>query len=92
MAAALVPMATRLDRAEGQEALEAASGRLAMLIARFLEERFLYDYADDAKLLARLNRVLARVGLADLPDDTAALFPSLRRQVWQQRRALLPAA
>jgi hypothetical protein len=92
VAAALVPMATRLDPVDGQEVAETASSRLATLIARFLEERFLYDYADDAKLLARLNRVLARVGLAALPEDAAALFPSLRRQVWQQRRVLLPAA
>jgi hypothetical protein len=90
LAAALVPMATRLKAAEGPKQAEAAIDRLARLIARFLEERFLYDYADDAKLLARLNRVLARVGLAAVPQTVQELFPALRAQVRQQRGALFP--
>lgn len=90
LASALVAMATRLDPGDDPHAERAAAGRLATLIARFLEDRFLYDYADDAKLLARLNRVLARVGLASLPDEVQALFPAMRRQVWQWRRELVP--
>lgn len=90
LAAALVPMTTRLDAAEGERPAEAATARLALLIGRFLEERFLYDYADDAKLLTRLNRVLRRVGLAAMPPTIQALLPALRTLVRQQRRALLP--
>ena len=33
------------------------------MIPLFCTERFLYDYLDDAKLLARLNRVMGRVKL-----------------------------
>lgn len=46
------------------------------LIPRFSAERFLYDYAEDGKLLRRLNNVMQRVQLAPLPDnlrDTLAI-------------------
>ena len=38
--------------------------RLAWFIERFCEVRFLYDYADDAKLWFRLNQVLSRSPVA----------------------------
>ena len=63
--------------------------RLAVLLPRFFAERFLYDYADDAKLLTRLNHVMRRVKLAPLPDTLLSLFPDARRQVALRRDELL---
>ena len=40
---------------------------LPRFIQLFIRERFLYDYAEDAKLVYRLNQVLRRVKLAALP-------------------------
>ena len=54
---------------------------LARFIPRFSAERFLYDYAQDAKLLFRLNHVMRRVKLPPLPDDLCLWFPEARRRV-----------
>lgn len=63
--------------------------KLSMFIRRFCEERFLYDYADDAKLLTRLNAVMRRVGLPSLPVEFCDLLPEARRDVRQRRSELL---
>lgn len=55
--------------------------RIATLIPRFITERFLYDYLDDAKLLTRLNHVMHRVGLPQLPPTMLEIIPSLRQRV-----------
>jgi hypothetical protein len=55
--------------------------QVAALIPRFIAERFLYDYLDDAKLLTRLNHVMRRVNLPQLPLTLTDLFPSLLRRV-----------
>jgi hypothetical protein len=57
------------------------AARAGTLIPRFLAERFLYDYLDDGKLLTRLNHVMRRVGLPQLPGDLAELFPAMRKSV-----------
>lgn len=62
---------------------------LAWLIPRFLSERFLCDYLDDGKLLARLNHVMHRVGLPELPGDLVELFPAARDAVRRRRIELL---
>jgi len=62
---------------------------LAKLVPRFLSERFLYDYLDDAKLLHRLNQVMRRVNLPPLPDSLMNFFPEARRLVGQRRSELL---
>lgn len=54
---------------------------LAPFIPRFSAERFLYDYAEDAKLLFRLNHVMRRVKLPPLPDDLCLWFPEARQRV-----------
>jgi hypothetical protein len=64
--------------------------RLELLLARFREERFLYDYLDDARLLVRLNHVMRRVGLPALPENLADLFPTMRERVRRCRNQLLP--
>ncbi|MDV6031022.1 MAG: hypothetical protein F9B45_13150 [Phycisphaera sp. RhM] len=43
--------------------------RLVGAIRRYAEARFLYDYVDHRRLLMRLNQVMRRVGLAELPDS-----------------------
>lgn len=63
--------------------------RLAVLIPRFSAERFLYDYAEDGKLLTRLNHVMRRVKLPQLPDSLASLFPEARRLVAERQAELL---
>ena len=56
-------------------------GRLAEFVERYPQVRFLADYADDQRLLFRVNQVMQRVGLAKLPADFAQLLPALRSQV-----------
>lgn len=60
--------------------------RLADTIRRFAKARFLFDYSDEHRLLMRLNQVMKRVGLAELPDD---VLPWLRgsRNLVEFRRA-----
>ena len=66
------------------------SDKVAYLVTRFLQERFLYDYAEDGKLLVRLNHVMRRVGLPQLPGDMKMLFPAMRDAVRNRRHELLP--
>ena len=65
--------------------------RLAVLLPRFLIERFLYDYLDDGKLLTRLNAVMRRVGLPQLPNEVANLFPECRQSVRTSFQLLVSA-
>jgi hypothetical protein len=67
------------------------SALLAPFIPRFSAERFLYDYAEDGKLLNRLNRVMQRVKLPVLPDDFCELLPGARLQVRKRKAELLDA-
>ncbi len=63
--------------------------RLAQFIPLFCAERFLPDYADDGKLMFRLNQVMRRVRLAPLPPEMAELLPAIRRDVAVRRDELL---
>jgi len=65
--------------------------RLGHFILLFSRERFLWDYADDGKLLFRLNQVMARVGLPRLPAETAGIFPAARALVGERKHELLAA-
>ena len=82
-----------LDPNETQSAVNAiatkTTDRLVALLPRFLAERFLYDYLDDGKLLARLNGVMRRVGLPQLPEELTRLFSEMRRSVREVRSELL---
>lgn len=64
--------------------------RLTIFIPLFTRERFLCDYADDVRLLGRLNQVMRRVGLEPLPDRLLEWLPGVRREVTDRRRELLP--
>ena len=67
--------------------------RMGEVVAAFREVRFLYDYLDDAKLCFRLNQVMRRVGLPELPARFAELLPAARNDVDRMQTELLtPAA
>jgi len=62
---------------------------LGPLVERFAQVRFLYDYADNGKLLMRLNQVMRRVRLAQLPAEMLLLLPAFRQKVRHRREELL---
>lgn len=66
-------------------------GRLAEFIDKFVEIRFLADYAEDRLLVFRLNQVMARVGLQELPGSFSELLPDFRQQVNQRSGELMLA-
>ena len=55
----------------------------------FRTHRFLFDYADDEKLLFRLNQVMRRVRLSALPDSLAELFTDFRTDICERYAELL---
>jgi hypothetical protein len=65
---------------------------MGWFIQRFCRERFLFDYADDGKLLFRLNQVLRRVRLPALPDSFRSVLTVARGQVSARREELLTEA
>jgi len=67
----------------------AQTDRLVWFIERFCQERFLCDYADDAKLLFRLNQVMRRVRLSALPDSFQTVLPDARRHFAERANELL---
>jgi hypothetical protein len=52
--------------------------KLAPLIEHFTRLRILSDYQDDEKLLARLNQIMRRVKLPELPGDFGKILPECR--------------
>lgn len=85
----------RLDAVRVQQTINRlatrTSDQLAMLVERFRNERFLYDYDEDERLLVRLNHVMRRVGLPQLPAELTRIFPQMRERVQDRRRELLPS-
>lgn len=65
--------------------------RLAWFIQRFHEEKFLYDYLDDHRMLLRLNQVLKRVKLLPLAADAVEVLAYARRLLQQHGPKLLQA-
>lgn len=60
--------------------------QLEAMVPRLVNAKFLYDYADDKKLLLRLNQVMRRVRLPELPDDLLDFFSHARSKIqdhWQ---------
>jgi hypothetical protein len=62
---------------------------LPRLLRGFVRERFLEDYADSERALARIGRVVRRVGFPALPAATASCLPAARRLVEARRAELL---
>lgn len=65
------------------------SAQIAETLRRFAKTKFLYDYADDAMLLMRLNQVMARVGLEQLPEAVQRWLPQARAEVLRNHERLL---
>ena len=63
--------------------------KLAWFIGRFLQERFLYDYADDRGMFFRLNQVLTRVRLPHMPDSCLSVLSFARELLHVHGRQLL---
>jgi hypothetical protein len=86
----------RVDAVQVAAWVEQMSGRpvdeLALFIPRFVTLRFLADYANDGGLCFRVNQVLHRVGLPELPFSFGELLPSLRGTVAQNAQALMAAS
>ena len=70
----------------------ASCNPLGLFIGRFSAERFLYDYADDDKLLRRLNHVMRRVQLPLLPPSFLEVLPAARRLVGRRQDELLDSS
>ncbi len=64
---------------------------LGTFIPLFSRERFLWDYADDDKLLFRLNQVMRRVRLPLLPAEVSELLAECRPLVAARKDELLLA-
>jgi hypothetical protein len=62
---------------------------LASIIERFVAMEFLYDYLDDQLLTYRLNQVMRRVHLPDLPREFLEVLPEARALVHGHRDELL---
>ena len=62
---------------------------LAAMIGGFRQARILSDYAEDGKLMVRLNQVMGRVGCPLLPDSFADILPHARHLVTDRQDALL---
>jgi hypothetical protein len=63
--------------------------RLSIMIFRFLQERILSDYAEDGKLMVRLNQVMRRVSCQELPAGFQAILADARNLVADRRAELL---
>jgi hypothetical protein len=63
--------------------------RLAIMIAEFRRQRVLWDYLQDDKLLMRLNQIMRRVNLPQLPDEFTNIFPTARQIVGNRKDELL---
>jgi hypothetical protein len=68
----------------------ADASSLASIIRRFVPMRFLYDYVEDEPLAFRLNQVMHRVGLPNLPGRFTEILPQARALVARHRDELLP--
>lgn len=64
-------------------------GRLGHFIGRYAEVQFLRDYREDASLKHRLDQVMSRVGLDELPTEFLSLLPACREAVAASYEALI---
>jgi hypothetical protein len=63
--------------------------RLAIMIGEFRRQKVLWDYLQNDKLLARLNQVMRRVKLPELPEDFVEVFPQTRQLVFDRNKELM---
>ncbi|MGB7328573.1 MAG: hypothetical protein WBD31_27095 [Rubripirellula sp.] len=81
------------DAAVVQQSVVTITGKqvtgLSSVIQRFADMKFLYDYRDHTKLLMRINQVMARVGLSQLPDSLVEWLASADKLVESRRVQML---
>jgi hypothetical protein len=65
--------------------------KLAPMIEHFTRLRILSDYADDGKLLTRLNQVMRRVKLSELPANFVRVLSEIRPLIAGRTADLLTA-
>ncbi|MEI6539135.1 MAG: hypothetical protein WCO86_06360 [Planctomycetota bacterium] len=86
---------TQVSGLKVQEAVNAVAARpterLAGFIQQFQVSQFLYDYADDTRLLGRLNQVMKRVTLPSLDSDCLPILRDARQLLDQHGEELLDA-
>jgi hypothetical protein len=84
-----------VDSARIEEVVTEIAGvrpeQLAWFIDLYREEQILRDYADDNRLLRRLNQVLRRVKLSPLPETAADWLADARDIVRSRVSDVLPA-
>jgi hypothetical protein len=84
-----------VDPEKVQEAVNRMAKRptqsLAAMIAGFRRHRILWDYLEDAKLLVRVNQVMRRVGLVELPEGLVGVISEARQRVDTRAAELLDA-
>jgi len=78
----------RMERAINAMTTRPTTG-LARLLEVFCKERFLYDYLENATLLRRLNQVMRRVGLEQIPAQATELVAGMRPLVVDKVELLL---
>ena len=66
------------------------TSRLSLLIPRFQSEQFLRDYLDPKRLLLRLNQVMRRIKLKQLPDELETVLGNGWSLVHSRIDGLLP--
>ena len=85
----------QIDAAVIEETVNAIAtrptNRLANLIERFVEERFLFDYLSYQKMLFRLNQVMRRVKLPELSEAIVPVLTAGAQLVAERHQELLPA-
>lgn len=83
-----------LDPVELQQTVNSMSPRstdqLARFIGLFLQTEFLRDYRDPGRLLTRLNQVMRRIRLNQLPGEVEGVLASSRELVRDRINELLP--
>jgi hypothetical protein len=63
--------------------------KLAGVVEKFAEIKFIFDYLDYDLLLMRLNQVMKRVGLSELPNDLTDWLAETDKLVESRRQRLL---
>ena len=63
--------------------------RIVSFLPLFVRERYLFDYVEDERVRYRLNRVLKRIGLVELPRGFLDWLPNARRRVYDVAPVLL---
>lgn len=66
-----------------------STSKLVWYFEVFLRERYLFDYADDDRLLYRMNHVFKRVKLPPIGSELDDWLPTVRNRVYQQAPQLL---